>query len=366
VASLCHRAELHAIQGRLHEAWDIYQRALALAADERGQSLPIASMALLGLGELAREWNDLEAAARYLTAGLERPRLWSEIGILDGYISLAHVRQAQGDAEGAREAIRQAQQLAARFDATQLDDLIVTAHQARLWIAQGHVEQAARGVETWQPLASDLAAEWAESGPYLGYVLHRYVEAALARLHLAQGQPDAALALLDPLLRMMAPWELHRDEIEVQALRALAFQSRGDAPAARAALRQALALAEPEGYVRTFVDEGPPMARLLYEAAAHGIAPAYAGKLLAAFPAPPPDRPPPGPAAGLVEPLSGRELEVLRLIAEGLSNQEVARRISISLRTVKWHTGHIYGKLGVQSRTQAIARARTLGILPGA
>jgi LuxR family maltose regulon positive regulatory protein len=135
-----------------------------------------------------------------------------------------------------------------------------------------------------------------------------------------------------------------------------------------AALERALALAEPEGYVRIFVDEGPPMAHLLYKAATRGIAPDYARRLLAAFPVAEPEKADPSksqvPESGMVEPLSERELEVLQLIAEGLTNREIAARLFLALNTVKSHSGNIYSKLGVHSRTQAVARARALGILP--
>jgi LuxR family maltose regulon positive regulatory protein len=133
-------------------------------------------------------------------------------------------------------------------------------------------------------------------------------------------------------------------------------------------LHDALVLAEPGGFIRLFVDEGPPMARLLSEAAARGIAPEYTQRLLAAFSPAGPSRPHPdrvdGPQSSLVEPLSERELEVLQHIAEGLSNQEIASRLYLSPHTVKVHSRNIYGKLGVHNRTQAVTRARTLGMLP--
>jgi LuxR family maltose regulon positive regulatory protein len=156
--------------------------------------------------------------------------------------------------------------------------------------------------------------------------------------------------------------------IELLNLQALAIQARGDTTQAVATLERALALAEPYGFIRTFVDEGPPMARLLYEAVARGIAPGYACQLLAAFPVAEPERTDsletPTLRSELVEPLSERELEVLDLIAEGLTNAEIASRLFLALNTVKAHTRNIYGKLGVHSRTQAVASARALGVLP--
>jgi len=125
-----------------------------------------------------------------------------------------------------------------------------------------------------------------------------------------------------------------------------------------------VALAEPEGHVRCFLDEGKPMARLLYDSASRPDASPYAGRLLAAFPAKQQAEAYAKAEGGGVEPLSGRELEVLGLIAQGLSNKEIAERIFLSLRTVKWHTTNIFAKLGVGNRTEAAAKARALGILP--
>jgi LuxR family maltose regulon positive regulatory protein len=133
-------------------------------------------------------------------------------------------------------------------------------------------------------------------------------------------------------------------------------------------LERALTLAEPGGFIRIFVDEGPPMAHLLYEAVTRGIAPEHARRLLAAFPMPEPEQAGPpdtqAPESGLIEPLSERELGVLQLIAEGLTNPEIASRLFLSLHTIKVHTRNIYGKLGVHNRTEAVTRARALGVLP--
>jgi LuxR family maltose regulon positive regulatory protein len=148
---------------------------------------------------------------------------------------------------------------------------------------------------------------------------------------------------------------------------AVAHHMHGEAEKAVHVLGGALALAKPGGFVRLFVDEGLPMARLLYKALARGSEPAYIRRLLAAFPVAEPEHAPSAPVSGpeseWVEPLSGREREVLQLIAEGLSNQEVAARLYLSLHTVKVHARNIYAKLAVTNRIQAVAKGRALGIL---
>ena len=159
--------------------------------------------------------------------------------------------------------------------------------------------------------------------------------------------------------------------IEILALRALAFTVQGSLSPALISLERALTLAEPEGFFQLFVDEGPPMARLLYEMLSQDIATDHVRRLLAAFPAsesepatPPPPESSESSEFDWIEPLSDLELEVLQLIAEGLTNQEIAAQLFLALNTVKAHTRNIYSKLGVNSRIQAVARARDLGVLP--
>jgi LuxR family maltose regulon positive regulatory protein len=197
----------------------------------------------------------------------------------------------------------------------------------------------------------------------------------LARILMAQGRLDETTRLLQRLLKAAEAGGRISRVIEILMLQALSFQAQRDTDQAINTLERALTLAEPGGYIRIFVDEGLSMAKILQQAAARGIAVDYLRKLLAAFLAggqrgreagekegtlaPLPPRSP-----ALIEPLSERELEVLQLIAAGLTNQEIGSRLFLSLNTVKVHTRNIYGKLGAHSRTQAVARARTLGVLP--
>jgi LuxR family maltose regulon positive regulatory protein len=364
VMVMCNQAELHMRQGQLHQAAATYRQALKAATGAQGERAPIAGQALVGLGELHREWNDLDAATRYLTEGIELTDRWSEVGSLEAYIALARVRQGRGDLDGAWEAARKAQELAVKFDITEIDDLTVALFQARLSIAGGDLEAArqwAEGRKLYQYIDTPLEEERQST---IEHRLRKYELLVLARLLIAEGRSDETLALLEPVLSIAERRNRSGMMIEVYLLQALALQAEGELDRALASLEHALSLAEPEGYARIFLDEGEPVARLLYRAVERGITPEYGGRLLAAFPAlePAVQEPPPE----MLEPLSERELDVLRLIAEGLSNQEIAQSLVVSVRTVKWHASNIYGKLGVKNRTQAVAKARSLGILPAA
>lgn len=192
----------------------------------------------------------------------------------------------------------------------------------------------------------------------------------LARILIAQGAFEEAARLIARLLETAETGERWGRVIELLALKALVSDAMSQSDETFSALSRAFALAEPEGYVRTFVDAGPPMAQLLYQAVERSIAPDYCGRLLAAFPqtestisaqisiSTPNYRPP------MVEPLSEREIEVLQLIAAGHSNKEIAQMLYLSQGTIKVHAHNIYSKLGVNGRTQAVAKARELGILP--
>jgi LuxR family maltose regulon positive regulatory protein len=187
-----------------------------------------------------------------------------------------------------------------------------------------------------------------------------------ARVHLAEGDPSAALAVLAPWRKQVEAKGWADERLKVLVLEALALQSQGEQDQAVQVLGEALALAELGGCIRTFVDEGAPMAHLLAQVAAQGLMPDYLGKVRAVFEAEEQryeDQSSPPPAQPLIEPLSRREVEVLQLMAQGLSNQEISERLFLALDTVKGHTRSLFGKLQVHRRTEAVARARELGLL---
>jgi LuxR family maltose regulon positive regulatory protein len=172
---------------------------------------------------------------------------------------------------------------------------------------------------------------------------------------------EQALDLANRLLASAEPDGRIGRVIEILALRALVYQAQGDLTRALEDLCRALTLAEPEGYLRLFVDEGEPMARLLRAAHTRGIRPGYIAKLLAAFS--PGTSVSPPPQTDMIEPLTERELEVLRLIAEGLTYRQIAERLVVSVNTVRFHVKGVYGKLGVENRAAAMTQARTHGLL---
>ena len=367
VVGLTKLAELSAIQGRLNEAYELYQQALDVGVDRSGNFLPITGRALIGMGSILREWNQLEAGEKVLRDGIELVRRWTHVWAIGGYIGLARVRQAQGDPSAANEAVRTASRLAIEFDASEVDDLVVSLVRIRLWLQQGRIELA----RTWYAdrdrtgVAPVGGVGEVLVGVPTSYALNEMEIITRARLYLAQGQFLDAERLLVPLQKEEEELGRNGALIEILVLRALIAQRKEDREQAVSYLERAISLAEADGYVRIFLDEGPPMTRLLHLAASIGSATAYTGKILAQYKPDPmsigaglPDD-----AVPIVEPLSDREVEILQLISKGLSNQEVADRLYISLRTVKWHSSNIYQKLGVRNRTQAVNKARGLGLI---
>jgi len=334
------------MQAALRQAMDTYREALELGQGEDRRPAPFACMAYVGMASVLYEWNDLAAAKQHALEGVRLSRLGGFIAYqVFGHALLARVCEAQGDRDSALENIEQAERLG-QGSGYALVTALATDLRVRLWLAQGNLLAAARWASgcPLQPADELDAAIEIE-------------QAAVARMLIAQDRLDEALRLLASLLEAAQAAGRTAHVIKVRALQALAFQAQGEGGRALSTLEHVLSLAEPEGYVRTFVDEGEAMARLLRCALAGGTAPGYVSRLLAAFGENPPV------AQTLVEPLTERELEVLRLIAGGLSNREIAQQLVVAVSTVKSHINHLYGKLEVKNRTQAVARGRELELL---
>ena len=348
-------------QGRLDAVVLTCEQALDAIARPGQAPLPAAGPAYVALGEVAYQRNELDGALSHVTDGIALCRSFVyTVPLAAGLATLAWIRQATGDPAGALAAMGEAVR-----SAPGPPGLVnpVPAQRARLLLAQGDLAGAARWTEE-TGLGPDDEPEFPREPGQL----------VLARVLLAQGRPGPALALLDRLHAAAAAQDRTGSLIEIRALRALALAAGGDEPAALDALASALVLACPQGYVRVFADEGPPMAALLgrliaaqraERAAARRVPLDCLARLQRAFDA---GRaaPVPGPpaAAGIVEPLTGRELEVLEMLAAGRSNQAIAGQLFVSLDTVKKHVGHVLGKLGAANRTEAVARARQLGLIP--
>jgi LuxR family maltose regulon positive regulatory protein len=346
-------ADIRLAQGRLGDALRIFERGLALATAQGGRVLRGAADMHVGISSILRERDNLEGARQQLRLGGE---LGEENGLPQNRyrsrVAQAAFRQVEGDLDGALELLTEAERLYVGDFSP--DVRPVAALKARVWVAQGRISDAFNWTRE-----QGLSAE-----DDLSY-LREFEHITLARILLVRRvqddrSPKQGLDLLERLLGSAEGGGRMASVLEILILQALGRQAQGDVRAALAPLERALALAEPEGYVRIFVDEGAPMAALLDSAAEHTDMPAYVRRMRSAF----------GPAEArtataqqLVEPLSERELEVLRLLAGDLDGPGIAAELVVSLHTVRSHTKSIYAKLGVNSRREAVRRAAELDLL---
>jgi LuxR family transcriptional regulator, maltose regulon positive regulatory protein len=351
------------IGGQLREMERLNQRYLQRAVELFWQGVPSAGYARFGLSRVLYERNELHAARDHLTEAIAQLEAWSlKRPIVITCVLLARVYQALGEPDLAREWIERAVEIVKRDDLKQTFSHWA-AYRARMNVAQGDLSAAAQWAqEIERSTSGDLNPG------------REFEHITLAQIYLAQQRLDDAQRLLARLLPAAQAAGRMGCVLEIVILQALTADAHGNQAEALATLEHALTVAEPEGYVRIFVDEGAPMAALLRAAHQHGIAPGYVARLLAAFPSAAdrglrtesltPARSVLSPQSStLVEPLSERELDVLRLIAEGHSNQAIADWLVVAVSTVKKHVNNIYGKLDVQSRTQALLRARELKLL---
>lgn len=355
-----HLAEIQILQGKLRQAAETCRRGIESVVALAGSESPLSGLLHVKLGQLSYEWNQLEQSVQHLQDGIELARRWrNREAMLPGYLGLVRAHRAL-DQEG--EAQRAESSLERLLSETAVpSEAPSRAHYAWHRASQGDTAAAERWLR-----AVELRPEDAEA---------REEEAmVLMRLRLLEGDTAEARGWLEPMLGAAETGERWGRVVELLALAAVVEEGMGNRETALGPLSRALQLAEGQGYVRLFVDLGRPMAGLLRHAVARNVAPQYATRLLAAFPAGDQealerdadgmrDAQPVAESGVLPEPLSQREAEVLQLIAGGLTNKEIAARLHLAPGTVKVHAHNLYSKLGVGGRTQAVARARALNLL---
>jgi LuxR family maltose regulon positive regulatory protein len=353
-----HLAGVQAIQGQLNQAKLSCQHGLRLVEELAGERSPMSSLCHAELGNLLYEQNDLEGASQQLHEAVTMAKPWGFWeGFLTGCSGLARLRAAQGDWSGASAVLDELADLGHN-----LPHMMgaVSSFRARMWLAQGDIESAGNWAHH-AALDADAPINLTREQEYI----------ILARLFIAQSAFEKAAGLIARLLEMTETGGRWGRWIELMILKAVALHANGRVDEALAALSKALKRAEPESYVRIFVDEGEPMATLLRRKAPESVAPEYVSQLLDAFDMPGDESVSPDAKAtvdtlsspSLLEPMSDRELDVLRWLKTELPGPEIARELMIALSTLRTHTQNIYGKLGVNNRRAAVRRAEDLRLL---
>jgi LuxR family maltose regulon positive regulatory protein len=381
----CALADMQALQGQLSKAWETYQRVKYWAQGPEGKPLPLAGLVDMGLGEILLEHDLLEEAGDYLERGVRITRSMWYIGSLHSVISLARLRQAMGDIPGTLEVIEEAARIALSTDASQWDDAFVAATAIRLALQRNDLAAA----EQWWHKGGFPDLNTPISLEYYPYHIFEYLLLTQARFLLVKGQETGsagdlkqAAELLGTLLLEAERFRRVTSQIEILVLQAMAQSALGDVAAEKTLLR-ALALGEPEGYRRVYLDEGWRLSDLLrqcrsmqQESGSHLPSLVFIDSLLEAIQqgegAKPANEQPIEQSTGktiayledgLPIALSAREMEVLGLIAEGKSNQEISAELYLALNTVKRHAYNIYAKLEAKKRTHAVSKARQLGLI---
>jgi LuxR family maltose regulon positive regulatory protein len=364
LTALAYLADIEWLQGNLGAASRLHDRAGELAVRWDGQSSIALNIVHLGRAYLLYEWDDLEGAALALRESIRVGEAWNNATTLVSSLGLsATVAQALGQIDGARAAIQRAERLAREASPSSLIETSLAVHQ----LALCHAAKDWQVLERWQDHYD--ADSGTSPGRMRGALAIALAQAWLARY---RDRPAAssirrARSLLEPALAMSEADGLRLEATRLRILESLVLHEQGEADAALVSLRRALDLAAPEGYLRSFVDLGEAMEAFLRRALEGQTLPessvGYVRRLLSRFRPAPPVKPSPPRAELPIEPLTQREMDVLQLIAEGLSNQQIADRLFLALSTVKGHARILFDKLEVERRTEAVARARELGLL---
>jgi len=343
-------ADILLLQGALHRAADTYAQSLQMAVRPDGQRSPLAAKMFAGTARVAYELNRLDEAEENLLQCIELSRIWRDIGQeAYAYSILARLEQARNHPDKTQEAMREAERLTGEVMLSPAWSIQVRSNLTRIWLSQGNLERPSQRIQKRGLNIDDEIPYQRESE----YVL-------MLRVLLARGDYADAIILSNRLLHQGETTGQVGVVIETLILKALAHQGKKETEQALASLERALTLAQPEGYVRVFLDEGEAMTRLLCLAQSRQVGNGYAAVLLSEI----------GKISCmtqlsmqlLIEPLTTREVEVLKLIEAGCSNQDIAGQLFISLPTVKRHISNIYSKLGAKSRTQALAIGKELKI----
>jgi LuxR family maltose regulon positive regulatory protein len=363
VTALCELAAIKIVQGRLYQAQELYGKARQWMVERNGLDSRLRCAYEFGLADLLREWNQLDAAHEHAMTGMAYRRRLGGYFVV-GDLPLMRILQARGDVEGALRVLHDTEQIVQTHYFQLATKIAFRTARVGQWLAVGDVETASR----W--------ADECDGGSELEQIV-------LARLRLAQGRYTDAQHLLERQRGLAEAGGRTGRSIQILGLLALALETQGRPDEAGATLSEALSLARPEGYMRVFLDLGWPLYELLERSAVRDAAPKtkdalippfagdYVRQLLDGFRQEREARRRVAEAVSLssslaealLDPLTERELEVLRLLAEGLPNKEIAGRLVVAPSTVKQHLKNVYGKLDVHSRTQAVARGRELGLL---
>jgi LuxR family maltose regulon positive regulatory protein len=358
VMVLCELAELHSKQLQLDKAQELYDRALALTTDQDGNRLPIAGEALCGLGYIALQRYDLDSAEQLLQNGLQLLERWSPISALNAHLSMAMLYEARQDTERILDSLEILHDLARRFDTSELDDLIVDLFEAGIKARQGDIEAVREWVVSRGMEQAPARKTSSNTQDPLLLRIYKYELPPLARFHLGEARYRAALDIIEELATLAVEPSRPNLQIEAEILRARTLLAMGDESSAQMALRRALEIAEPEDVRLPFLIEGEAITQLLEAIRSNLDSPqltTFVERLLQQ--AKPIATESPQRSHGLHEPLSPREIEVLRLLPTGLTAEEIASRLIISVNTVRSHMKSIYAKLGVHSRHEAVIRA---------